>query len=204
LDSLVDVSNFASIKVLDVTVFSLDNTVGVDVGLLDGDDSLSAMAFLEAVSFVLFSASMEAFDVTSEFLGNLSGGSSEILSHLFLSSFVLFMGNLKFFSSSLEKSRVSTLKVINIGVVFVGKSFFSWCWELIVMCGTSGFTFNAGFHSLVGLGVPVSIKDIGVDAFSGDFFVARTVNGKLLEENDVILSDWFVVFSEDNVLSNFV
>jgi hypothetical protein len=204
LDSLVDVSNFVFAEVLDITVFSLDDTVGVDVGLLDGDDSLSAMAFLEAVSFVLFSAFVEAFDVTSEFLGNLTGSSSEILSHLFLSHFVLSLGNFEFFSGSLEESFVGTLKVINIGVVFIGKSFLLEFWEVIEMGSTSGSLFNAIFHSLVGLGVPVSFKDISVDAFGGDFFVAGAINGKFFEVNDVILSDWFVVFSEDNVLSNFV
>lgn len=204
MDSLVDVSNFVFAEILDITVFSLDNTVGVDVGLLDGDDSLSAMAFLEAVSFVLFSAVMEAFDVTSEFVGNLLGSSSEILSHLFLSHIVLSLGNFEFFSGSLEESFVGTLKVINIGVVFIGKSFLLDCWEVIVSSGTSGSLCNAIFHSLVGNVVPVSFKDIGVDAFGGNFFVAGTVDGKFLEENDVILSDWSVVFSEDNVLSNFV
>lgn len=204
LDGLVDVSNFAFAEVLDITVFSLGNTENVDVSLLDLDDSFTAMAFFEAVSLVLFSALVKAFNVTSEFSSNLIGSLSEVLSHGFLSLLMLFLGNLEFFSSSLEESIVGLTKVLNISLVFLGKSLFSWKWKFIEVGSTSGFSFNALGHHFVVLSIKLSIEDERVNALSGDFFVAVSGNGLFIEENDVILSNWFVVFSEDDVLSNFV
>lgn len=204
MDGLVDSDNFVFVKVLDVTVFFLDNTVGVDVGLLDRDGSLSAMAFLEAVSVILFSTCVKAFSVASEFGSNLSGSFSEIGSHGSLSSLVLSLGNLKFSFSSLEEFSISSLKVFDIGVIFLGKSFFSWSWKFSVIGGASGFIFNTGNHNSMGLFVPVSLKDIGINALGSNFLVAFSGDGKFIEENDVILSNWFHVFSENNVLSNFI
>ena len=106
---------------MDVSIFSLDNSEGVDVGLLDLDDSLTAVALLEAVSLVLFSAFVEALDITSEFGSDLLGSGSEVSSHGGFSLLVLLLCNLEFFSSSLEESSVGLLKVVNIGVVFLGK-----------------------------------------------------------------------------------
>jgi hypothetical protein len=204
LDGLVDISNFAFAEVLDITVFSLGNSHGVDVSFLDLDDSFTAMAFFEAVSLVLFSALMKAFNITSEFSSNLLGSLSEISSHGFLSLLVLCLGNLEFFSSSLEKSFVGSTKVLNIGLVFLGKSLLSWLWKFIEVGSTSGFSFNASSHHFVVNGIKFSIEDERVNALSSDFFVAVSGNGLFLKENDVILSNWFVVFSEDDVLSNFV
>ena len=204
MDGLVDVSNFAFAEVLDITVFSLGNTESVDVSLLDLDDSFTAMAFFEAVSLVLFSAFVKAFNVTSEFSSNLLGSLSEVLSHGFLSLFVFCLGNLEFISSSLEESFVGSTKVLNISLVFLGKLVFIGLWEFIEVGSTSGFTFNALGHHFVVLSIILSIEDVRVNALSGDFFVAVSGNGLFLEENDVILSNWFVVFSEDDVLSNFV
>ena len=112
---------------MDITVFSLDNTEGVDVGLLDLDDSLTAVALFEAVSLVLFSAFVEALDITSEFSSDLSGSLSEVSSHGGFSLLVLLVGNLEFISGSLEEFSIGLLKVVGIGVVFIGKGFL-FCW----------------------------------------------------------------------------
>ena len=72
------------------------------------------------------------------------------------------------------------------------------------MSSAISFTFNTLFHGLFGLWGEVSTKDVSVDAFSGDFLVAFSGNGEFLEENDVILSNWFHVFSEDDVFTDFV
>ena len=178
MDGLVDSSNLFLVEVLDITVFSFDDTVGVNVGLLDGDSSLSAMAFLEAVSVILFSASVEAFGVATEFGSNLSGSSSEVGSHGSLSSFMLSFSNLKFGSSSLEKFTVGLLEVVNISVVFVGKSLLHWLWEFSVIGGASGFIFNASNHNSVGVltffgsSIKVSSEHVSVDALGSDLLVA--------------------------------
>lgn len=204
MDGLVDSLDLFSVKVLDISVFSLDDTVGVDEGFLNGNDTLSAVASLEAVSVVLFSAFVKAFNVTSEFTSNLTGSSSEIGSHGFNSLFVFGSSLLKFSTGSLEKFAVSSFEVVNISVIFFGEGLFVSFWKFSEIGGASGFILNAINHNLMGLLVPVSLKNIGVNALGGNFFVAVSRDGKLLEENDVILSDWFVVFSEDDVFSNFV
>jgi len=203
-DGFVDSLNFFFAEVLDISIFSLDNSVGVDVGFLNSNNSLSAMASLEAVSFILFSTFVKAFSVATEFGSNLLGSSSEIGSHGLNSNLVLVLSNLKLFTSSLEKSFVGVLEVSNIGVVFSGKSFLLSCWKFSEIGGTSGFVFNALNHKLMLNFIVLSIENILVNALGGNFFIAFSGNGELLEENDVIFSNWFVVFSEDDVFSNFV
>lgn len=153
---------------------------------------------------MLFSAFVKAFNVTSEFSSNLLSSLSEISSHGGLSLFVSFFSLLEFLTGSLEESRISFFKVSNISLVFLGKSLFGWFWEFCEIGSTSGFVLNAIFHNLMSLFVPFSSENISINTLSGDFFVAVSRNGELIEESDVILSNWFVVFSEDDVFSNFV
>jgi len=162
------------------------------------------MASLEAVSIILFSTFVKAFSVATEFGSNLGGSSSVIGSHGSNSHVVLLLSNLELLTSSHFKSSVGIVEVIDIGVVFIGKSFLLGLWKFSVIGGASGSIFYAINHHLMSFWVILSIEDIFVNAIGGNFFIAFSGNGELLEENDVILSDWFVVFSEDDILSNFV
>jgi len=162
------------------------------------------MASLEAVSIILFSTFVKAFSVATEFGSNLSGSFSVIGSHGSNSHLVLVLSNLELITSLLPKSFVGFVEVFDIGVVFIGKSLLLGLWKFSVIGGASGFIFNAINHNLMFLFVKLSTEDILVNALGGNFFIAFSGNGHLLEENDVILSDWFVVFSEEDILSNFV
>lgn len=200
---------------MDISVFSLDDSEGVDVGLFDGDNSLSAVALLEAVSVILFSASVEAFNVTSEFLGNLTSSLSEVGLHSGLSGFVLLLGNLEFFTGFLPKGLISVFEVSDIGLVVVSKSLLLGLWKVVKFGGATSFFRNALEHLFVHALIWTSTfhgwwssafwadKEV-VDTLSGNFFVASTFDGELIEEGNVVFSDWFHVFTEDNVFSNFV
>jgi len=100
-DGFVDSLNFFWAEVLDISIFSFDNSVGVDVSLLNSNDSLSAMASLEAVSIILFSTFVKAFSVATEFGSNLLGSFLEIGSHGSNSHVVLLLSNLELLTSSL-------------------------------------------------------------------------------------------------------
>lgn len=89
-------------------------------------------------------------------------------------------------------------------MVSIGKSLFLGLWKFSIIGGASGFIFYAINHNLMSLWAELSIENILVNACGGNFFIAFSGNGELLEENDVILSDWSVVFSEEDILSNFV
>ena len=158
-DGFVDSLNFFWADVLDISIFCLDNSVCVDVGLLNFNDSLSAMASLEAVSIILFSTFVKAFSVATEFGSNLGGSSSVIGSHGSNSFVVLLLSNLELFTSSNFKSCVGIVEVIDIGVVFIGKSFLLGLWKFSVIGGASGFIFYAINHHLMSFWVILSIED---------------------------------------------
>jgi len=162
------------------------------------------MAFFKAVSVILFSAGVKTFGVASEFSSNLLSSLSEVSSHGSLSSFVSSLSLLKFNFGSFEKFRISSLKVVNISIIFISKSLFLSSWEFGPVGGASGFIFNTLGHGGMSLFIELSRKNVSINTLSSNFLVACTTHGELIEESNMILSDWFVVFSEDDVFSNFV
>jgi len=189
---------------LDISVFFLDNTEGVDVGLLDLDDSISTKALFEAVSVILFSALLKAINIATEFFSNFNSSDLVIGSHSFYSGIVCFLSNQEFSISLFQKSNISILEVAFISVVFLDKSIFLGLWKFAESGGAFGFGFNTSSHLFMVLPIIITGKDIRVNALCGNSLVAITADGKFIEESDLILSDWFQVLSEDDVLSNFV